>query len=54
MHVKAEATPHHMTFMKLKANDADESEATPKASDNKIETSAASLTYTGQSDSGAS
>jgi len=42
-----------MTFMKVKAN-ADESEAAPKADDNKIETSAASLTYTGQDENGAS
>ena len=53
LHVKATAKPHHMTFMKLSAST--EAKETPKADSDKIETSTASLTYTGQDEeSGAS
>ena len=52
LHVKSTVNPHHMSFMKVTANF--EAEEAPAANDNVIETSTASLSYTGQNDAGAS
>lgn len=53
MYVKAEALPHHMTFMKVKSKAEAATKETTVENDNTISTSTSSLQYKGQSDAGA-
>jgi len=52
LHVKASAKAHHMTYMKVKASG--QAQKKEQVETDSISTSSATLTYTGQSDAGAS